>query len=348
MKFNKRYINLLHDSVIPLADITSLRQYFIMKKIICVLFLIVSGAGCSGGGNDGGAASADLRPGSLLIYYGWPSLINGASSVSGAAAQFDAYDYAVLGAGLEESSHGDHANTASIISASSAVFFGYVDLGVSTYNYTLAQIEAKIDAWKAMGVDGIFLDDFGYDYGVTRARQNAAADYAHGRGLCVVANAWDPDDVFGSAADAAANPDGAAPVVDGRDFYLSESFQIQSGAYQTESAWYAKAAKLEAYRAAKGFRVFAVTTNDAADAYDEAKFHYAWYSALLWGYAAAGWGNYLFSSDDNAAPARSAPDVFVGGSFAEGVVNASPVYTRRTYAGTVRIDTQTHGYGFTK
>lgn len=319
-----------------------------MKAYLFALGLIVCVLGCSGGPENHTQAGTGVNPGSLLIYYGWPSLINGSGTAAEAAAQFDAYDYAVLGAGLEETVHPDHANTASIIASSTAVFFGYVDLGVTTNGYTLAVIKEKIDAWKSTGADGIFLDDFGYDYGVTRERQNEAVAYAHGAGLSVVANAWDPDDVFGSAADAAANPSGTAPVIDSRDWYLSESFQIQEGAYQSESAWHDKAEKLAAYRSAAGFGVFSVTTIDAPGLYDEAKFYYAWYSALLYGHTAVGWGEYLFSSADNAAPCRNRPAVNAGNVFTGAVTDASPQYVRTTDAGRVWIDTQTHAYGFTK
>jgi hypothetical protein len=35
----------------------------------------------------------------------------------------------------------------------------------------------------------VMLDDFGYDFGVSRARQNSAVDYAHAQWLAVIANA---------------------------------------------------------------------------------------------------------------------------------------------------------------
>ena len=47
-----------------------------------------------------------------------------------------------------------------------------------------------------MGVHGVFLDEAGYDFGVTRVRQNAIVDYIHGRGLQAFVNAYNPDDVF--------------------------------------------------------------------------------------------------------------------------------------------------------
>ena len=54
-----------------------------------------------------------VRLGELLIYYGFPSLINGAGGVvATAAADFGQYDHVVLGAGLEDPGHGDGVNVA--------------------------------------------------------------------------------------------------------------------------------------------------------------------------------------------------------------------------------------------
>jgi hypothetical protein len=39
---------------------------------------------------------------------------------------------------------------------------------------------------------GIFWDDAGFDYGVTRQRQSGMIDYCHSLGM----NAWNPDDVL--------------------------------------------------------------------------------------------------------------------------------------------------------
>ncbi len=45
-------------------------------------------------------AGAGLAPGTLLIYYGWPSGINGTFAVAAAAAELARYDHVVLGDGL--------------------------------------------------------------------------------------------------------------------------------------------------------------------------------------------------------------------------------------------------------
>ena len=116
-------------------------------------------------------------PEKLAIYYGWPSLVNDADGdVNVAAADFANFDIVVLGDGLEHPAHGDHDKTEQIISqlvVSGTEVYGYIDMGVTTQNLSLATAQAYVDEWDAMGVTGIFWDDVGYDFGVDRARQVA-------------------------------------------------------------------------------------------------------------------------------------------------------------------------------
>lgn len=295
-------------------------------------------------------AAAAVTPGSLLIYYGWPSGINGTFEVTAAAAEFAAHDVVVLGDGLELDGHPDHANTVAILARIHATaatrVFGYVDLGVSTQNLSLAEIELRMDAWQAAGADGIFLDDFGYDFLVSRARQNAAVAAAHSRGLPVVANGWLPAQVFGSEPDATWNPEGAPTALGPDDYYLSESFLFAAGLYQDEAAWWNKALAVEVYHRQLGFGVLAVTTNDSGGAFDAAAFQYAWYGALLCGYEAVGWGEYLFAASSGSAPLRTPPAIDPGTAFRGSIQAQSPLYRRPTDAGWITLDTALHGGAF--
>ena len=286
-------------------------------------------------------------PGDLLIYYGYPSLINQAASVSAATAQFVPYEFVVLGAGLEEASHDDHANTQAIVTApatDSTKFFGYVDLGVSTNNFSIGVLQAKIDNWAATGVNGIFLDDYGYDFGVTRTRQNAVVDYAHGRGLPVVANGFFINEVFGSAVDATFNPSGSVTHLAASDYYLSESYQIAEGSYVSEPVWRAKSDALAAVRATLPIQVLAVTTDDSANVFDQAQFDFAWYSGLLDGDAGVGWGQFEFASGDNVAPYRTPPTAPVELAGSGGIAQTISVYSRRVAndLATVSVNASTH------
>ncbi len=292
-----------------------------------------------------------LEPGKLLIYYGYPSLINQANGdVQAAADTLGQYDFVVLGDGLEKASHSDHQNTLQIIQLLhqnySTKVFGYIDLGVSTKNLTLDSIGTCIREWRDMGADGIFLDDFGYDYEVTRARQNAAVDSVHQHNIPVCANGWDPDDVFGDQVDATYNPAGNPTHLNSGDYYLSESYQISGGNYVSESDWVDKADKLRSYQQNIGFAIFSITTTTSSAGYDANKFHYAWYSALLYGHAATGWGEPYFSASSSEAPFRQRPSIHSGTYFGETIYHESPLHYRYTDLGKIWVNTSDHTYGF--
>ncbi len=220
----------------------------------------------------------------------------------------------MLGAGLEEETHGDHAATVSIIThadmASTAVF-GYVDLGVSTNDYPMDEIRRRLSLWKEAGAHGVFLDDFGYDFLVTRERQNEAVENAHGLGLPVVANCWVPDDAFSSAVHGTWNPDGLATSLGSGDYYLYEIFGISTGSYELSPYWYAKMNAIAAFRASLSFGILTITTNDSGNTFDVAEFGYAFHCALIYGdlVEAFGLGEYQFSGPDSNAPFRTRPTV---------------------------------------
>ncbi|GAB3884236.1 hypothetical protein [Spirosoma agri] len=296
-------------------------------------------------------ALAQLTPKSLLIYYAYPSGINGTFSVAGAAAEFGQYAYVVLGDGLEFTSHPDHANTQAIMAQSSTAntkFFGYIDLGVSTQNLSIGDIQNRIALWKSTGADGVFLDDFGYDYLVSRQRQNDVVAYAHTQGLPVIANGWNPDHVFGNQSDPSYNPSAVATVLNNSDFYLSESYLITEGNFQNPADWQTKAEKLRMYQTMIGFRVLSITTNSSANAYDQAKFWYAWYGAFLYGHEATGWGEYNFASNTGQIPFRSRPAIATPGTtFLTPVSAVGNEWSRFTDSGKISINTNTHVFGFT-
>lgn len=263
------------------------------------------------------AKAGSSAPKELLIYYGWPSAINRTFSVPAAAEELGRYDYVILGDGLQNPSHGDHANTISILahpSMAGTKVFGYIDLGVATQNLSLSTIEQYVYAWKATGADGIFYDDYGYDFGVSRQRQNAAVDFAHAAGMPVVANSWVPADAFDDAVDPTANPAGLPTHLGPSDLYLFESHVIKVGQYAPETEWRTKAEQLAYYQGELGFGILSITTNSPADAYSETKFFDSWDAANLYGHDATGWGEYLFSSNDSLAPYRTRPPGSGGGS----------------------------------
>lgn len=130
----------------------------------------------------------------LLIYYGYPIAYKSMWEPTQVISEISAtYKYWVVGHTYQDPSHEEYDSTVQImqgVRANGVKLYGYIPLGTSSYNYSLAQITTIVDQWKAIGVDGIFLDEYGYDYGVTRQRQIDVVNMVHSKGLPVCANAW--------------------------------------------------------------------------------------------------------------------------------------------------------------
>lgn len=178
----------------------------------------------------------------LLIYYGTPIGANDTWTVPLAAQVFSNYNTIVLGAGLEDPSHPEHMNTLLVIRAVKSLkpdvrFLGYIDLGVTTNNYTIVQMKQKVDNWlDVLDADAIFFDNAGYDFQVTRNRQNQMIQYVHAKGSGSMMNAWDPDDVFDPSLEPTYNPLAEATFLDRRDAYLLESHIVNTEAYTNKTA----------------------------------------------------------------------------------------------------------------
>lgn len=320
-------------------------------RYCCTLLLLLASSGTM----DAHAQTSDapsLAPGALAVYYGWPSLVNGAGGdVDAAVDTFDDYQVVVFGFGLQDPTHPDHAPTRTIIARlkrKGVAVYGYITLGVSTVNHPVATLKQQIDAWKAAGVSGIFLDEGGYDFGVTRARQNVIVNYVHGRRLSAFMNAWFPEDVFSDSVVAVYNPKGLATRLGPNDLYLCESYQIRFDAYAPVAAWQQRAERVAAYRAQYGTRVATVTTTALGlEAFAPEKHTYAFYATLLYGFDFYGWGEEHYSSVESRLPWRARPEVAPGTAFLSTVQVDGTTYTRQTDAGTLLLDAATHTATFT-
>jgi hypothetical protein len=292
-------------------------------------------------------------PGDLLVFYAHPSTINATFTVAAAAAEFAKYDYVVLGGGIELATHIDHANTRAIVqhpSTDGVKFFGYIELAVEkpsgqATNYSLAEIRSRADAWLDMGVDGIFLDEFGYEFQVSRQRQNSAVDHVHSLGLPVIANGWNPEDVLGNQVHPSLNPTGAATHLTATDYYFVESYQIYEGNYQATSAWRDRIDLLNNLRQSNPLPLLGVTTNSPGNPFDPAKFDYAWWSATMDGFAGFGWGEYEYAAVTASAPFRPRPALPPTADFLSPSLYESPFYVRDTNVGRIVIDPQLHTAG---
>lgn len=175
----------------------------------------------------------------VLLYYGYPIAINDAWNTENACNIYKNYDLCVFGDSYNDPKHETYEDTILIFNrlkkiAPATRLVGYVPIGldpsVEDSNLTMAQLMQRVDWWVDMGIDGIFLDEFGYDYYVTRERQNDIVAYCKSKGLFVFANSWSIQYVFDPnpllidwRPGFEPNPNGIPPLLDENDYYLYEN-----------------------------------------------------------------------------------------------------------------------------
>lgn len=281
----------------------------------------------------------------LGIFYGWPTAINGVHNIDWdnrvqlASAEIAKYDRMILGETLEDPEHGDHENTKTIIATVHAggtgtQIFGYICTGTcGGANPSSTVINANIDQWKAMAVDGVFLDEAGFDFNQTqapdanantRARLVSALNHAHSLGLKVMVNAWNADDIFVAEA---SNP---AP------FNAGDSFLLESYLYQTTNDNLSIKVSDQSFndfriRANKalnnkpsGVEIWAVsTTGEAIGAFNSS--HWTNLVEMAWAdnLTGIGWGAKNFASDDSIIPFREIPNTLKELRFDSSTVGAN-------------------------
>lgn len=185
------------------------------------------------------------KPLGLLIYYGWPNAFN--SAVNGwdnekVAQEMSKYRLVVFGNGLELATHGDHTNLIAIVARIKALNPRTQIFGYATVNQTLSAFETQVDNWKDnIDVDGIFMDEAGYDYGKTRSEFNDCVDYVHDEDLICFANAWNMNHVLGTANDTSyPNTTYNSGEVESNllqtDWYLMESLAVNTLSYTGDLA----------------------------------------------------------------------------------------------------------------
>lgn len=221
------------------------------------------------------ASTANISPRGhkLLIYYGIPLGVNQVKDEEAAAEIFSQYDVIVFGEGLEEPTHNYHSSTKTIIEMirerkPNIRIFGYVDLGITTVNHSIVTMKKKVEKWKVMGASGVFLDDAGHDYGVSRERMNEIVRYVHAKGMPAFVNAWDPDHVMGKAIHPTYNPKGLPSAIGSNDIYLMEDFLIPTDITTAKSpsafrtSFRKKMESMLHYRKQIGFQVMSISEVD--------------------------------------------------------------------------------------
>lgn len=223
------------------------------------------------------------RPKDLLIYYGWLNAFN--SGVNGwnnenVAQDMAKYCLVVLGDGIQSSSHGDYANTQVIIPRVKALnccteIYGYVSC-----DQTFSDFTSKVNEWETLQVDGIFIDEAGYDFGRTRQDFNQRVDYVHGMTYAnkCFANAWNTDNILGTANDpsfpnSTYNDTSEESNLTSTDWVLLESYPVNTSSYasndgyESASDWATRGSKAQGLRVTYGtnFASANVISNDHTD-----------------------------------------------------------------------------------
>lgn len=299
-------------------------------------------------------------PARLAIYYGIPSLVNGAGGdVAQAARVFGEYDVIVFGDGLQYDeprpagpSAGplEHGRTGALIrllaERNPAVqLFGYVPLG-DTQRLSWAALADSVRRWRDLDIHGIFLDEAGYDFGVTRARQNDVIDLIHSAGLRVFVNAFNPDDVLGTEivplnAQGGGNPLGVPARLGRGDLLLLESFVVRLGDVEAAESWFERSRKAAEYSRQAGVGVMTVTTPGPDGAFDASLCELAWWGTVLWSFDGFGWGEQHFAAPSSQLPLRDCQAegaLTSAGVYVSEVVREGARFVRRTEDQVVEVD----------
>lgn len=294
---------------------------------------------------------SSITPKHLAIYYGYPSLVNGANgNIQAAISTFSAYDIVVFGDGLESQTHPDNANTVAIITGLNSAktqVFGYINSTLP-----LDTIQTNIDLWATMGVAGIFCDQFGYDYSVTRATQREIVWCAHARlstsnsPLKAFVNASNVDDVFSPAVNPTMNPNGLITRLGPDDLYLAESFAVNNGLFDDTDTnnngikdFEDKAIKMASYRVTYSTKMAAVATAGNI-AFAQNLADYSYFAAVANAFDYWGWGEQYYSASSTSLPFRTRATLY-GTAFTNSISNNAGIIQIRTNIG-IYVDTNAH------
>ena len=269
------------------------------------------------------------KPKDLLIYYGWLNSFNSAQNSwdnEKVAQDMAKYDIIVFGDGVQDTGHGDYANTSVIIPRlkelkPSILIFGYV-----TVNQSLANFQNKVDDWDDLEVDGIMMDEAGYDFGTTTTNDrdafNTKVDYVHDKtysNICFV-NAWNMDHIIGTDNDgsypnATWNPSTNESNLTNTDWYLLESFAVNTAAYTSpadyapKADWIARGTKAISHRYTYGINLASVNVIEDGLTADEDFFDFTFISACMWGLEANGSSDIYYGASSAKTEFLPRPDV---------------------------------------
>lgn len=254
--------------------------------------------------------SLQNRPKDLLIYYGWMNSFNSAQngwSNELVAQEMAKYGLIVLGDGIQDSGHGDYSNTSVIIPRIKALNPNTLIFGYVSTDQSIANFEDKVDDWETLEVHGIFMDESGYDFGRTRSEFNTRVDYVHSMNyanLCFV-NAWNMDHIIGTTNDASYpnstyNSSAAESNLTSNDWYLLESFAINSLSYENDYAskteWAARGVKAIGHRNTYGINLAGSNVIEDGMSGEQTLFNFCFVAALMFSLEANGSSDHYYGS----------------------------------------------------
>lgn len=194
----------------------------------------------------------DRHPGPLAVFYGWPSLVNGAGGdPSRAAEQFAGFEAVVFGDATPTVAGDPRGAAVARRLRGRCRVLGYLSLGVGPGQpgWAPAAIRRRLALWAEWGAGGMLLDCAGRDFGVAADRLALAVAAVHQLEMDVAVNAWDPDDLLASGSR-------FGPA----DAYLAENDVLRHGELRPPGAYAGRLAAVERVRRRLGLSIWATAT----------------------------------------------------------------------------------------
>jgi len=249
------------------------------------------------------------RPSDLLIYYGYPNSFNSGVNVwnnEKVAQDMAKFRLVVLGDGVQNPTHPDYSNSEIIIPRVQALNPNTLVFGYVSANQSFSNFKTKVNQWRDLNIDGIFIDEAGYDFGVTREQFNQRVDFVHADDLSggtdtsellVFANAWNTNHILGTENDvtypnSTYNSDLVESSLTQNDWILMESFPINTTSftqgYESVSSWVTRGLRLLSLRYTYGVNFAGVGVINNGNGSGQSLFNFGFISALMWSLGAFG------------------------------------------------------------
>lgn len=197
------------------------------------------------------------------------------------------------------------------------LIFGYVSV-----NQDLSIFQSKVNDWNVVQIHGIFMDESGYDYGITREEFNSRVDYVHARtyaNLCFV-NSWNMDHVIGTADDVGFpnttyNPGLIESNLTANDWYLLESFPVNttsysgSNGYEAKADWFFRGNKAVTHRFNYGINLASAAIINNANGSAQALFDFQFISSIMFALEAVGSSDDFYGASSATVTFWTRPDI---------------------------------------